>query len=103
MTKAAFQGERGAFSEEATRQLLGDDVDVLPCETFDDVFEAVKDGRTTCAVAPIENSLAGSVLRTYELPAATDLTITGEAYVRIALNLSGHRGAKLAEIRRVSS
>jgi prephenate dehydratase len=103
MTKAAFQGERGAFSEEATRQLLGDDVDVLPCETFDDVFEAVKDGRTTCAVVPIENSLAGSVLRNYELLAATDLTITGEAYVRIALNLIGHRGAKLAEIRRVSS
>src|SRR6266849_5713402 len=100
---AAFQGERGAFSEEAARQLLGDDVQVLPCETFDDVFAAVKDARASCAVVPIENSLAGSVLRNYELLAAADLTITGEAYVRIALNLIGHRGAKLAEIRRVSS
>jgi prephenate dehydratase len=100
---AAFQGERGAFSEEAARQLLGASVEVLPCETFEDVFAAVKDGRAKAAVVPIENSLAGSVLRNYELLAGADLTITAEAYVRIALNVIGHRGAKLEDIRRVSS
>jgi prephenate dehydratase len=103
MKTAAFQGERGAFSEEAARQLLGDDVDALPCESFDDVFAAVNEGRATSAVVPIENSLAGSVLRNYELLAGADLTITGEAYVRIALNLIGHPGVRLEDIRRVSS
>jgi prephenate dehydratase len=100
---AAFQGERGAFSEEAARKLLGRDVEVLPCETFDDVFAAVKDGRATAAVVPIENSLAGSVVRNYELLAAEDLTITAEAFVRIELNLIGHRGARLDDIRTVAS
>jgi len=100
---AAFQGDRGAFSEEAARKLLGRDVEVLPCESFDDVFEAVKQGRATAAVVPIENSLAGSVLRNYELLAAEQLTITAEAFVRIELNLIAHRGVRLDEIRRVSS
>jgi prephenate dehydratase len=100
---AAFQGERGAFSEEAARKLLGRDVQVLPCETFDDVFAAVKDGRATAAVVPIENSLAGSVLRNYELLAAADLTITAEAFVRIELNLIAHSGVKIDDIRTVAS
>ena len=100
---AAFQGERGAFSEEAARKLLGADVEVLPCETFDDVFDAVKNGRATAAVVPIENSLAGSVLRNYELLAAADLTIAAEAFVRIELNLIGHRGVRMEDIRRVAS
>jgi prephenate dehydratase len=100
---AAFQGERGAFSEQAARKLLGHDVIVLPCESFDDVFAAVKGGRANAAVIPIENSLAGSVLRNYELLAAEDLTITGEAFVRIELNLIAHRGVTLEEVRKVSS
>ena len=100
---AAFQGERGAFSEEAARKLLGREVEVLPCETFDDVFAAVREGRATAAVVPIENSLAGSVLRNYELLASADLTISAETFVRIELNLIAHRGVPIADIRRVSS
>jgi prephenate dehydratase len=100
---AAFQGERGAFSEEAARKLLGASIDVRPCETFDDVFAAVAKGEASCAVVPIENSLAGSVLRNYELLANAELTIAGEVFLPISLNLIARRGATIDQIRRVSS
>lgn len=100
---AAFQGERGAFSEQAVHQLLGPDVELVPCRTFDEVFDAAASHRATCAVVPIENSLAGSVVRNYELLADHGLSIVGETYVRIELNLIGLPGARLDEIRSVSS
>ncbi|HEX7191313.1 MAG TPA: prephenate dehydratase [Thermoanaerobaculia bacterium] len=102
-TTVAFQGERGAFSEEAARKLLGDAIEVLPCATFDDVFDAVTRGEATCAVVPIENSLAGSVLRNYELLAARDLAVGGEVFLRISMNLIGLKGARFEEIRKVYS
>ncbi len=102
-TVVAFQGERGAFSEEAARKLLGHDVEVLACRTFDDVFAAVTSGRASSAILPIENSLAGSVLRNYELLAENKLTIRGEVYVRIELNLIGLPGARIEDIRTVYS
>src|SRR5437870_1718624 len=103
MTTVAFQGERGAFSEEAARKLIGDAIDVRPCETFDDVFAAVAGGEASCAVVPIENSLAGSVLRNYELLANAELTIRGELFLPIRLNLIARPGAPLEAIRRVFS
>src|SRR6266566_2792786 len=103
MTTVAFQGERGAFSEEAARKLLGESIEVVACETFDDVFDTVARGEAACAVVPIENSLAGSVLRNYELLAARDLVIAGESFLRISLNLVGLKGVKFEEIRRVYS
>src|SRR6185369_8078585 len=57
----------------------------------------------TCAIVPIENSLAGSVLRNYELLANADLTIGGEVFLPISLNLIAKRGVRLEDIRRVSS
>src|SRR5688572_31594785 len=100
---AAIQGERGAFSEEAARNLLGVDVDVVCCRTFEDVFAAVRSGTAGVAVVPIENSLAGSVLRNYELLADADLTIVGETFVRIELNLIAPHGVRIEDIRRVYS
>jgi prephenate dehydratase len=100
---AAFQGERGAFSEEAVRNLLGVETEVVPCRTFEDVFETVRSGRASHGVVPIENSLAGSVLRNYELLADADLTIVGETFVRISLNLIGRSGTRLEDVRRVYS
>jgi prephenate dehydratase len=57
----AFQGERGAFSEEAARRLAGANTPVLPCARFEDVFRALQEGRAGGAIIPIENTLAGSV------------------------------------------
>ncbi len=99
----AFQGERGAFSDEAVHKLLGDSVEPVPCRTFEDVFAAVVDGRVRSALIPIENSLAGSVLRNYELLADADLSIRGEVYLRISHDLIARPGVRLSEIRHVHS
>lgn len=101
--KVAFQGARGAFSEDAARQLLGEHVETLPCRTFDDMFGAVVAAEADCAVAPIENSLAGSVHKNYDLLMEHNLTIIGETNVRIAHNLIALPGVRLAEIRRAHS
>jgi len=101
--KAAFQGERGAFSEDAARQLLGSDAGTIPCRTFEEMFEAVSNGSADCAVAPIENSLAGSVHKNYDLLVEHDLTIIGETNVRIVHHLIAPRGVPLSDVRRVHS
>jgi prephenate dehydratase len=102
-SRVAFQGERGAFSEDAARQLLGPNIETCPCRTFDEMFGAVASGEANCAVAPIENSLAGSVHKNYDLLMEHNLTIIGETNVRIAHNLIGLSGVALAEIRQAHS
>jgi prephenate dehydratase len=101
--KAAFQGERGAFSEEAARRILGREVEVLACHSFDDMFQAVIAGTADCALAPIENTLAGSVIRNYDLLLECDLTIVGEVVLRVVHNLIAPPGVGLADVKRVYS
>jgi prephenate dehydratase len=99
----AYQGERGAFSEAAAVRLLGRDVAPIPCTSFDDMFTAVDGETADCAIAPIENSLAGSIHRNYDLLLASRLTIGGETHLRIVHNLIARRDVPLASIRRVYS
>lgn len=101
--RIAFQGERGAFSEEATRKLLGAKVNVVPCQRFEDVFRSLKEGRVTGAVIPIENTLAGSVHENYDLLQRFELPIVAETSVRIMHNLIVRKGVKFSAIRRVYS
>ncbi len=101
--KIAFQGERGAFSEEAARKLLGPDIAVVPCTRFEDVFRSLKERRVSGAVVPIENTLAGSVHENYDHLQAFDLTIAAETSVRIVHNLIALPGIKFSQIRRVFS
>lgn len=101
--RVAYQGERGAFSEEAVRQLLGPDVGTIPCRTFEEMFDSVSTGAADAAAAPIENSLAGSVHKNYDLLLDHDLTIIGETNVRIVHNLIAPRAMKLSDVRRVYS
>jgi len=102
-TRVAFQGERGAFSEDAARQLLGPRIETIPCRTFEEMFEAVSTGAADAAAAPIENSLAGSVHKNYDLLMEHDLTIIGETSVRIVHHLIAPRGVGFADVRRVHS
>src|SRR5580704_10687645 len=99
----AFQGERGAFSEEATRKLLGAGIDVLPCPRFEDVFHSLQDGAATGAVIPIENTLAGSVHENYDHLQRFDFPIVAETNVRIVHNLMAPPGVPFSRIRRVYS
>jgi prephenate dehydratase len=101
--RAAFQGERGAFSEEAARQFLGRRLEPVPQREFDDMFDAVVRGDADCAVVPVENTLAGSVIKNYDLLVGYDLTIIGEVVLRVAHNLIAPRGVKLGDVRRVFS
>jgi prephenate dehydratase len=99
----AYQGERGAFSESAARRLLGSTMQGLPCRTFEAMFAAVRDGEADCCVAPIENSLAGSIHRNYDLLLDSGLTIRGETNLRIVHSLIARPDIALADVRRVYS
>ncbi|HWQ55929.1 MAG TPA: prephenate dehydratase [Bryobacteraceae bacterium] len=99
----AFQGERGAFSEQAARQLLGPKVAVLPLPRFEDIFRSLKEGKATGAVVPIENTLAGSVHENYDHLQHFDFPIVAETHVRIVHNLIAAPGVPLSKLRRVYS
>jgi prephenate dehydratase len=100
---ASFQGERGAFSEMAARQLLGEGVAVLPCQKFSDVFQSLESGKVQAAVIPIENSLHGSVHENYDHLLHHDLPIVGETNVRIVHNLIAPPGVSFRKVRKVYS
>jgi prephenate dehydratase len=101
--RVAYQGEAGAFSESAARRLAGHDLTTVPCPTFEETFEAVTGGEADCCVVPIENSLAGSIHRNYDLLLASELTIAGETNLRIVHNLIAAPGTTLATATRVYS
>jgi prephenate dehydratase len=101
--RVAFQGERGAFSEEAAGHLLGAQLELVPCPTFEALFAAITDDRADCALAPIENSLAGAVHKVYDLLLTSALHISGEVIIPIQHYLIGCPGAVFAEIKTVAS
>src|SRR5579863_5867627 len=101
--RAAFQGELGAFSQVAARQLAGDDCIPVPMPTFEEVFVSVVNGKCHCAVIPIENTLHGSVHENYDLLLKYQLVIRGETFVRIVHNLIAAPGVRFHTIRRAYS
>ncbi len=101
--RVAFQGERGAFSEEALRTLCGPDAVAVACERFADVFTSVVTGATNAAVIPIENALHGSVHENYDQLLANPLEIAAETQVRIVHNLIAAPGVKMSQVRQVYS
>jgi prephenate dehydratase len=101
--RVAFQGEPGAFSEAAAVQLLGEEITTVPRPTFDVVFRAIAEAAADALLVPVENSLAGSVVRVYDLLLESELTITAETILPIELNLIACPGASLADVRAVSS
>lgn len=100
---AAIQGECGSFSHEAAMRLLGRDTTVVPFQRFEEVFAALQDGKADAAVAPIENTLHGSVHENYDLLLAYDHRIVAEVNVRIVHNLIVCPGVRFKDIRRVYS
>jgi chorismate mutase/prephenate dehydratase len=101
--KVAFQGELGAYSESAVYSFFGQSAEVKPCKSFDEVFESVKTGDVNYGVVPIENSIEGSVNRTYDLFLEYDLKVCGEIIIRISHCLIAHQGTKLDQIKTVYS
>lgn len=101
--RIAFQGEPGAYSEAAAIQHFGADVETVPCETFEDLFGAVASHSADRAMAPIENSLAGSIHQNYDLLARHDLHIVGEHVLRVEHCLIGAHGVTLDDVQLVMS
>lgn len=101
--RVAFQGERGAFSEEAAVKLLGEDIQLVPRPTFESLFVAIDEGVADYVLAPVENSLAGSVHRSYDLLLESSLHISGEVIIPIRHFLIGCPGASFDAIRAVES
>jgi len=102
-SRIAFQGERGAFSEEAAVNLLGEEIQLVPRPTFEALYTSIKDGVADYILAPIENSLAGSVHRSYDLLISSGLHIQAEVVIPIVHNLIGVPGTKFEHITQVSS
>lgn len=98
----AFQGEVGAFSEEAV-QALYPEARPVPYASFEAAFAAVAEEAVEGAVIPIENSLFGSVHVNYDLLRAHDLQIVGELQLRIRHHLMALPGTTLEQVRRVHS
>jgi prephenate dehydratase len=101
--RVAFQGEPGAFSEAAAIQLLGDGITTVPRATFDSAFSAIGEGAADALLVPVENSLAGSVVRVFDLLMESHLSIVAETILPIEMQLIVLPGASLADIRSVAS
>lgn len=101
--RIAFQGEPGAYSEAAALEFTGPTAQTIPCHTFEDVFAAVTSGEVDHGMLPIENSLAGSIHRNYDLLLRNKLNIIGEYHYRVNHCLLALPGVKLNEIEHVHS
>src|SRR5260370_14407277 len=101
--RVAFQGEPGAFSEAAAIQLLGDAITTVPRATFEAAFRSIDEGAADAFLAPVENTLAGSVLRVYDLLLQSRLTIVAETILAIQHHLIGVPAATLTGLRSAAS
>ena len=99
----AFQGERGAYSEDACFKFFGSKVKTKPMRDFQSVFEAVEHDKVTHAMVPVENSIEGSVAQVNDLLLDHDLTVSGEAIVPVKHYLMVHGDASMETIREVLS
>ncbi len=88
MQKISFQGERGAYSEDAAISFFGT-AETVPLSTFAEVIEATENDKAQYSVLPVENSLEGSVGESYDLLLSTGLSVVGEIYYRVRHCLIG--------------
>lgn len=101
--RVAIQGERGAFSEEAALQLLGSRVKTVPTRDFPHMFSSVARHRSHACLAPMENSLVGSIYQNYDLLLQYGFVVRGEVYLRVSHCLIAPLGTYFEDIERVYS
>lgn len=101
--RVVYQGEPGAYSEEAAMGFFGEAVDARGLPWFDDVFAALAEGEADYAVLPIENSSTGSIRQVYDLLARYDFSLVGEWQVKVEHCLAALPGVTMEEIRTVYS
>src|SRR6185312_649851 len=101
--RIAFQGEPGAFSEEAAIKLLGDQIELVPRPTFESLFDAITDKSADYILAPIENSIAGFVHGSFDQLPDSNLQIIAEVIIQISQYLIGCAGSSFDSIASVES
>ena len=101
--RIAFQGERGAFSEDAAFTLLGPDIELVPCRNFETLFTSLDEGLAEYVLVPIENSLIGAIRPAVDLLHKSSLGIVGEVAIPIRQCLIGCPGAVFEDIVAVES
>lgn len=103
MKRIAVQGIAGSFHEDAARKYFEDEIEVVECKTFTTVCELIDADKVDFAVMAIENSIAGSLLKNYQLIRDYHLRIIGEIYLHIQMNLLVNEGVKPADIKHIHS
>jgi len=101
--EVAFQGEIGAYSEEAAFRFFGSSIQTRPCESLDDVFNVAQQGEVPFGIVPIENSLQGSISQVYDLLLNSNLKVSGEIELRVVHCLIASPGSRLDLIKKVYS
>ncbi|MEZ5826380.1 MAG: prephenate dehydratase [Geminicoccaceae bacterium] len=100
--RIAYQGQPGANSHIACSEMFPD-MEPLPCESFEEAFDAVREGQARLAMIPVDNTIAGRVADVHHLMPHCGLHIVGEHFLRISFHLLALRGTKLEDIRFVHS
>ena len=100
--KIVFQGERGANSHLASREVYPD-YEAVPCATFEDAFAAISSGEADLGMIPVENSVAGRVADIHHLMPHSGLHIVAEHFMPVRHQLLAPKGAVLADIKTVES
>lgn len=101
--RVAFQGEPGAFSEDAAIKLLGPEIHLVPRPTFAALFSSLDEGLADYALAPVQNTLVGAIHPAVELFEESELVVMGEVEIRIHQQLIGCPGTVFEEIETVES
>ncbi len=98
--RIAFQGELGAYSHEACRDARPD-MEALPCNSFEDVIEAVRSKKADLAMLPVENTTYGRVADIHRMLPESGLRIVDEAFVRVHISLMAVPGVEIEDLELV--
>jgi prephenate dehydratase len=98
----SFQGIEGANSHLACKELFPK-AKIIPCETFEEVFESVTTNKSNIGLIPVENSVAGRVAEIHSLMHKTPLKIVGEYFMKVELHLLGVKKIKINQVKNVRS
>ncbi len=103
MQKIAIQGYEGSFHQIVAEQYFGEQIQIIPCDTFREVARRVRSGEAAYGVMAVENSIAGTIIANYGILQEAGVQVAGEVYLRIVQNLMALPGVGLEDIREVAS
>lgn len=103
MKKVAIQGGLGAYHAIAAENYFGEEIEIVPCSTFKDIFESIKKNPEIIGIMAIENTIAGSLLPNYDLLKENKFPIAGEYKQRISHCLAALPGQTIHDIKEIHS